>query len=188
MVTIPPHAPLPLENAVDRARHANRNAARSVRKRASVVGFDQEVKVVGLHREMDQSKRLARCLRQRISHGRKHAVAPQARQAPQGAQRHVHGVTALVHGPRDVRHSRPLARRLPPRAVTAAAPSSNGKLLLPRWRRASAGWPARTSSARRAARAEGDIRYPSGLRAATTIHLDSAIILERGGTIKGLSP
>jgi hypothetical protein len=165
MVTIAPHPPRPLEDAIHRPGDANRNTARPARKGTPIVGFDQQMKMIGLHGEMNHSKRFARRLGQRVSHRAKHAGPAQAGQASHRAQREVHGVTPVVGRPRDVRYPGPRARRLATRAVTPSAPGSKGEFLL--------------AVSARLVRAEARTRHASGIGAALTLHLDSAIILIR---------
>src|SRR5687768_13181063 len=56
MVTIAPNTPSPSENAVDRTCYANRKAARTARKSAPVIRFDEKMEMIHLHREMHDAK------------------------------------------------------------------------------------------------------------------------------------
>jgi hypothetical protein len=49
MVSLAPHISVPLEDAVDGARHPNRNPHDPSRERRFVVSLDKQVHVIGLH-------------------------------------------------------------------------------------------------------------------------------------------
>jgi hypothetical protein len=76
MVALGPDSPRPARHTVDRAGGANRETAHSPRELVLVRGFDEQVNVVVLHRELEHPKRrirsCAKGIAQRLEH-RPHA-------------------------------------------------------------------------------------------------------------------
>src|SRR5436190_14557232 len=103
MIALAPHISVPLENAVDGTSHPNRNAHDASRERCLVVGLDEQMHMIGLHRKMNDAKPRPRRLRETAPHLEEDDLLAQARKAPTRAQRHMHRVPRLVLRPHPMR-------------------------------------------------------------------------------------
>jgi len=59
VIAIAPHRAAYAQRAIHRARQANREAAKTTRKDVLVMRLDDEVDVIFLNRELDDTKRIA---------------------------------------------------------------------------------------------------------------------------------
>ena len=130
MVAVAPHAATTLKDTVHPSRQADREPARTPRERPLVGCFYEQVDMVGLHREMDETKSRARAKCERAAYFEKQRLLAQAREPPHGAQGEMDGMTCLMFRPGDVRHAGVRARPFATGAFTRAAPSAKGKLAL----------------------------------------------------------
>ena len=104
VVSIAPHAPAPAKNAVQPPRQSNREPTRTARERQLVGRLDEQMHVIGLHREMDQAKSIARAQRERAAKLEKQGLLAQTRERPRRAQREMDRVTLFVLGASNVRN------------------------------------------------------------------------------------
>ncbi len=75
MITVAPDPPPAPENAVDRPRDTNREPGHSTRQRRLVVGLDQQVNVISLHGEVQDTKPCAVRRSDGAPHGDEHGLA-----------------------------------------------------------------------------------------------------------------
>jgi hypothetical protein len=94
-----------LQNPIDRASHPNGHARHTSSERLLVVGLDEKVHVVALHREVYQAKPGPSRPRESAANGGKDRLSAQIRQGAFGSQRHVDRVPSMV------RRAFPVARR-----------------------------------------------------------------------------
>jgi hypothetical protein len=130
MVTIAPYPPVSSENAVDRTRHADGKSARAARKRDFVGCFDEQMDVVGLNREVHDAKTTGAITSEGTPQLEKNSLASQTGQPTSGSQCHVHRMTRLVVGPRQVRHAGARSLGLASRSGAPPAPGPKGELAL----------------------------------------------------------
>jgi len=104
------------------AGHANREALHASRERSLVVGLDNEVQVVRLHREMHHAKaRLFAQANRSLDGFAEQLIAAKARQAFAGAHRHVDRMPGLVPFASAMGNTHSTAGGFPPRALSSAA-------------------------------------------------------------------
>jgi hypothetical protein len=103
MIAFAPHISVPLEHAVDGARHPDRNSHDASRERCFVVSLDEQVHMIRLHRKVNHAKPRPRGSCDSPAHFEENHLFTQARNAPPRAQRHMHRVPRLVLRPRPMR-------------------------------------------------------------------------------------
>jgi len=72
MIAVPPDPPAAVDGPVDGTRATDRQALRAPGERKRPLGLDDEVDVIGLHRELDHAKKRLVCRRDRPLNGRGH--------------------------------------------------------------------------------------------------------------------
>jgi hypothetical protein len=77
VIAVGPHAPAPSCTAIDRAGATDRQSLQAAAERDVVVRLDDEVQVIGLHRELDQAKPPPAASRERVADGGKHSFGSQ---------------------------------------------------------------------------------------------------------------
>jgi hypothetical protein len=133
VIPLRPHSASPSERAVDRLRASNCQALHPANQSNVVVRFDDEVHVVGLHREVNHPEEFLRRPRQRPPHGRKRPLAPQRGNLSVRPQCDMHGMPSLVHRPSPMRRPRPRPNGSSPGTSPPASPGSwHRKAELPR--------------------------------------------------------
>jgi len=104
------------------AGHANREALHASRERSLVVGLDNEVQVVRLHREMHHAKaRLFAQANRSLDGFAEQLIAAKARQAFAGAHRHVDRMPGLVSFASAMGNTHSTAGRFSTCALSSAA-------------------------------------------------------------------
>jgi hypothetical protein len=104
MKTARPYRASSLQNPIDRPSHPNRHTRHTSGERLLVVGLDEEVYVVDLHREVQQAKpRPSRPRESAANRGKDHLSA-QTREGAPGAQRYMDWLPSMV------RRALPVAR------------------------------------------------------------------------------
>ena len=110
MVALGPDAPAPAENArVESARGAHGEALHAGRERDAVVGLDEHVHVVTLHRVLDDAKVVATRSPHRLAQLVVEQLTAQARKTLRAPQRDMHRPIPSMLGPHPMAHVR--ARR-----------------------------------------------------------------------------
>src|SRR5262245_9187200 len=130
VIPISPHRPSPPEHAVDRARQPNREALETPRERAAVVPFDDEVKVVRLHGELEDTEPPLGRTPEALTESRKDFRSPQRRQVRSRPEGDVHGKAGVMRRSYPMRHADAVAAGLTARALASAAPGPGVKLEL----------------------------------------------------------
>jgi hypothetical protein len=130
MKSIVPHPTPTPQHAVDRTRDPNRQPHEPRRKRALVVGLDEQVHVVGLHGEVHDTKPRSRSSPKGPTNCVKQALSAQARHPARRAQSDMHRIRFLVLGPNTVRNCSAVARTLSPRTTALSAAFPKHELLL----------------------------------------------------------
>ena len=104
------------------AGHANRQPLHAPRERPLVVGLDDEVQVVRLHREMHHAKaRLLAQANRSLNGFPEQLIAAKARQAFTGAHRYVDRMPGLVPFASAMGNPHSTAGGFPARALSSAA-------------------------------------------------------------------
>jgi len=123
MKPVPPHGSAAAERAVDRPRDADGEAPHPAAQSPRIIGFDDEMEMVVLDREMNDPEVPAGGHVERAADSGKRAVGPQAANCGSAAQGHVHRVRRRVRRPWPVRDARPAARcKLAAGASSPASP------------------------------------------------------------------
>lgn len=81
---------------IDRARHADTEPLHTARERAPVVRLDDEVKVITLHGELEEAKRVGRGAGEGRAGRGEHRVGPKTRAIATNANRHVNRTPSIV--------------------------------------------------------------------------------------------
>src|SRR5262249_53960382 len=118
------------QDAVNRAGEPNREPLEAARENIGVVGLDQQVDVIGLHREMHDAEPFARSPPETAPQHRESRL-PKGGQLRSDAQRDVRGMGLPVHRTPAMRNGGAMPRR-PSRAgtpATAASPLEKVQLL-----------------------------------------------------------
>jgi hypothetical protein len=126
MVALGEDASAPPERAVDASRRPHCETAHASRELALVPGFDEQMHVVVLYREMHHAKVLARGARDRPSHASEDGLI--AKPPDASAHRDVKRVSGTVLRARAMRHRPPVHARLAARPVTLTAPRPPSKI------------------------------------------------------------
>jgi len=133
VISVRPYSSVAAKRAVDRLRDANRKALNATTKRHVSVSFEEEVDMIALYAEVEESEAFGRSSRERASHCTEDIVATEGWKIAACPERHVDRAAAIVHRPTTVANTSPTGRGLSPRAVTSAAPGRRrGKLQLSR--------------------------------------------------------
>lgn len=113
VVAIGEHATGAAYEAIESARDADLERTKPARERVLVLGFDDEVQVGVLEREVNDAKIRAALVRfeERRLHGAQLELRPERRELPRHPERRVDGMIRDVHGPRTMRHARALGAR-----------------------------------------------------------------------------
>ena len=130
MIPIGPDATGATKLSVDRLRETDAKALHPSPQVATSFGFDEQVEVVPLHREVNDSEAPPRPHRQRASHGGKQPSATKGRQSAANAHRHVQWLTPVVDWPQAMRNTRDASCRLPACPSTTTASPVKPKLPL----------------------------------------------------------
>jgi hypothetical protein len=130
MVPIAPNAASPDDHAVHGARQADAQSDDATGEGDLVTRLDEQVDVVALNREVQDSKPAASRARQRAVKRSEHALLPQARDSWRGSERDVDGVSFAVRGPSMVRYAATRGYPLSPGSVSLSAPGAEGELAL----------------------------------------------------------
>jgi hypothetical protein len=130
MVPIGPHGASAAERRVDSLGEADRESLEARTQRRVRVGFDEDVNVVGLHAEVEQSEAVTRGTCERCSELRKETRRTERRDIAGCAQRHVHGAVTGVHGATAVRDGAAAGGRLAAGAPSATAPGTDWQIQL----------------------------------------------------------
>jgi hypothetical protein len=96
MKTFAPNRALSVEHPVTGAREAHGQTNQPARKGGVIVGFHQQMKVIVLYAEVDDTKPPPRSGGESLAQGRKHDGRAQTGQTPRPAQRDVHGVPVAM--------------------------------------------------------------------------------------------
>lgn len=116
-------APFAREQRIDATCQANAQPAHPLNQIVTALGLDDQVNVIGLSRELADSKALGRALcgvRNRFAHRRKQGLG--AQRTARGAQRYVDGVLRAVFGPSSMQNLSRLWTGGTPSARAATAP------------------------------------------------------------------
>jgi monoamine oxidase len=107
MVAIAEHPTFSMGDAVQAARDADLERAQSARERILVRGFDEEVQVRVLEREMDDSEVAAVLMgiAKRSLHRSELQLGPERRELAADPQGGMHGMTHGVRRSRTMRHA-----------------------------------------------------------------------------------
>ena len=127
MIPVSPHATVAPENAIDRLRDANRQAAYASLESDRVVRFDEQVDVVALDAVVQNAKGAVARGGERGSRCGERALMTERRDAGGGAQRDVSREAAIVRHAAPMRHASASQRRLAARAVARAAPCAGAE-------------------------------------------------------------
>src|SRR2546427_11770229 len=100
MKPVPPYGSAAAERAVDRPGDADGEAPHPAAQSPRIVGFDDEMEMVVLDREMNDPEVPVRGHKERVADSGKRAVGPQAADCGSGAQGHVQRVRRSVRGAR----------------------------------------------------------------------------------------
>jgi len=131
MIPIGPDTTGATKLPIDRLCEADAKALHPSPQVATSFGFDEQVDVVALHREVNDSEARPRPHRQRASHGRKQPSATKGRQSAANAHRHVQRMTPIVNRPPTMRHTGDSSSGLPTCPGTTATSRVESKLTLP---------------------------------------------------------
>ena len=96
VVPLGKHGAPAAEDAIDGAREPDRKSLDAAREHVGVVGFDEQVNVIGLHGEMHDPKPFARGPRETPPKQGKSRLS-ERRQLGSDAQRHMRGMRLSVH-------------------------------------------------------------------------------------------
>ena len=103
VIAISPDGAAAAKRAVDCARHADREAPQAAAERARVVGFDDQMEMIVLHREMDNPEAAVRGRGQGAADGREDPGGSQAADGRTAAESYMHRVRRNVHRPGPMR-------------------------------------------------------------------------------------
>jgi hypothetical protein len=120
------------ERSVDVTRRRDRKALHPAGERGLVLGLDDQVHVVALQRDVDDTEPLTQRSRDRgIVHRLVHPAAPQAAHRRSDPHHHVQRVIRLEVRPRPVPLARPWPLRLATSAAALATPTEQRLLHMP---------------------------------------------------------
>jgi hypothetical protein len=129
VITAGPHASAPPRRAVDRLRTSRRQSLQPAHERQWMVAFDEEMDVIALDREVDDTKGRLVGGGERAAQDRKDARRPQRRKRVAGPQRDVHGPSRLMSRASPMRRARSRRDELPARARPLATPPPSRRQL-----------------------------------------------------------
>jgi hypothetical protein len=121
VIATSPYRASSVQNAIDRASHPNGHARDTSGERLPVVGFDEEVYVVALHREVNQAKPRPSRARKSAANGGKDRLPTQTRERAFSSQRHVDRLPSMVCRALPMARGRPAARAACALALPAPA-------------------------------------------------------------------
>src|SRR5262245_29837591 len=127
VVSVVPHLPAAAEQAIDRLRDADRQPLDTAAQRGQPVAFEDQVDVIALDAELDESEAFPRCSGKRRADGREEAGLSERRKIRRRPERDMDGTAGIVRGAATVRQTSPPRRRLPSCAVTSTAPRPRGR-------------------------------------------------------------
>jgi len=125
MIPILPHGAAPAEGAVDRPRHADGETAKAAAERPRIVRLDDEMHMIVLHAELEDSEAAVGGRGEGMADGREDPLGSQATDRRPRAQGDVQGVRGGVRRPGTVRDPGAASRgELAAGAGAAAAPGA----------------------------------------------------------------
>jgi hypothetical protein len=130
VVPIGPNGTATAERAVDGTSRADREALQTAHERGVSVCLDDEVKMIDLHAEMEETKSRVGSPTKRAADFSKHVVLAQRADVRLGTNRHMDGALRRVRRPALMRDSAATRRGLSTRTSTPPAPRSEGKVEL----------------------------------------------------------
>ena len=122
VITTAPHLPVTAKTSIHRARGPSRQTLQATNQRLPRGRLGDEMQVIGLHREMNETKALVAGGCKRRAQCAKSGSAAQRWQLAPRANRHVNRVPRLVRRPRVMSLVRTLRHRSSPRAWTSTSP------------------------------------------------------------------
>jgi hypothetical protein len=127
--TIAPQLSAAKHQPIYGSRHAHREPLHPARQLRRTVGLDNQVKMVGLHGEVQNPKISPRagCRGERATHGGENKLT--AQRAHERPQHHMHRMRLRMPLAHAMRHVAPTTRSLAPRSNTTTAPSPRRRQL-----------------------------------------------------------
>jgi hypothetical protein len=122
VVSIPKDAPAPVKVPIDGTGHADRKALQAAHERGVSVSFHNEMKMIALHTEMEETKAPARSPAKRAADRQKGTDLAQRGDGPIRTKRHMHGTVRQMNGAPLVRNSASAGCGLSAGAPTPSAP------------------------------------------------------------------
>jgi len=127
MVSIVPYLPAAAEHAIDRLGDANRQPLDATAQRGHSVALEDQMDVIALHTELNESKLVGGCSRECRTDRREEAVLSERRKMRARPERNMDRTAAIVRGAATVRQASAPRRWLSPSAIAAAAPGRRGR-------------------------------------------------------------
>jgi hypothetical protein len=112
-----------MKHTVARSCRTDRQSLDAACEPARVVGLDQQVHVITLDGELQDTEHRVRGVRDRRANGNEETVGAKRRQTHARPQRHVHRTAPIVHRAALVRHATATRCRLPARTLARPTPA-----------------------------------------------------------------